>query len=259
MKINMFVSGNLIGGLGNQLFILSAAIEYGKKYNRKVVFTQLYSNPHCTNDKAINDLFPEISLIQKDSFKTTKIIEGCGVHEYVELPDATEQLVILNGYFQHKNFMGNANDDVWNKFKTRLPVPLLDFNLSSICFLHVRRTDYVNNEAFDLNAINYYRKALEPVMCPIILLSDDMEWSSIEIPKLFSDKAWIIPSTKMTATETLYVMSQCGKGAICANSTLSWWGAWLNQNRYITMPNIWTGYCSGDQLYFDGVTIISRD
>ena len=48
MKINMFVSGNLIGGLGNQLFILSAVIEYGKKYNRKVVFTQLYSNPHCS-------------------------------------------------------------------------------------------------------------------------------------------------------------------------------------------------------------------
>lgn len=254
----MFVSGNLIGGLGNQLFILSAAIEYGKKYNRKVVFTQLYSNPHCPNDKSINDLFPEIPLIQKDSFKTVKNESG-GLHEYVELPDTNEELVILNGYFQHKKCMGNANDDVWNKFKTRLPVPTLGINLSNVCFLHVRRTDYVNNDAFDFNSTNYYKKALEPITCPIILLSDDMQWSSVEMPKLFPTKTWIIPSTKMTATETLYVMSRCGKGAICANSTLSWWGAWLNQNRYITMPNVWTGYCCGDQLYFDGVTIISRD
>jgi len=254
----MFVSGNLIGGLGNQLFILSAAIEYGKKYNRKVVFTQLYSNPHCPNDKSINDFFVEIPLFKESIFKTIRRIDA-PPHEYVDLPDATEQLVILNGYYQHKKYMGNTNDDIWKIFKSRLPAPTLGINLSNVCFLHVRRTDYVNNDAFGFNSTNYYKKALEPITCPIILLSDDMEWSSVEMPKLFPTKTWIIPSTKMTATETLYVMSQCGKGAICANSTLSWWGAWLNQNRYITMPNIWTGYCCGDQLYFDGVTVISRD
>lgn len=254
----MSVSGNLIGGLGNQLFILNAAIEYGKKYNRKVIFTQLYSNPHCPNDKAVNDLFPEIPLIQKDTFKTIKN-ESAGIHEYVELPDTGEELIILNGYFQHKTYMKKTDGDIWDTFKLRLPVTPLGVKLSDMCFLHVRRTDYVNNSAFDLKCINYYRKALEPVMCPIILLSDDMEWSSIEIPKLFPDKAWIIPSTKMTATQTLYVMSHCGRGAICANSTLSWWGAWLNQNRYITMPDVWTGFCYDGQLYFDGVTVISRD
>jgi hypothetical protein len=254
----MFVSGNLIGGLGNQLFILSMAIEYGKKYNRKVVFTQLYSNPHCPNDKAINDFFVGIPLIKESVFKTIRRIDG-PVHEYVDLPDATEQLVILNGYYQHKKYMGNANDDIWQQFRSQLPVPVLDVNLTDICFLHVRRTDYVGNSAFEFNSTNYYRKAIQHITCPIILLSDDMEWSSVEIPKLFPDKTWIIPSTNMTATESLYVMSQCGKGAICANSTLSWWGAWLNQNRYITMPDTWTGYCCGDQLYFDGVTVISRD
>jgi hypothetical protein len=255
----MFVSGNLIGGLGNQLFILNSAIDYGKKHNRQVIFTQVYSNPHCSQDISINELFPEIPLRQISSFKTIKTIHSTDPHEYLDIPNMSEELVILEGYFQNKSYMTNFDEDTWKNFKSRLPSPQLNINLSDICFLHVRRTDYLGNSLFEFNPINYYTKAIESVICPIIILSDDMEWSSKEIPKLFPNKTWIIPSVEMTASQTLYVMCHCDKGAICANSTLSWWGAWLNQNRYITMPNIWTEFCRQDQLYFEGVAKISRN
>jgi len=54
--------------------------------------------------------------------------------------------------------------------------------------------------------------------------------------------------------DSLYLMSQCGAGGICANSSYSWWGAYLNPNRMIVMPSKWyTDSRYSDGYYFNGV------
>ena len=86
-----------------------------------------------------------------------------------------------------------------------------------------------------------------------------MEWANIHIPILDPTRNWVHIEKPLTALETLYVMSKCEKGAICANSTLSWWGAYLNKNRLITMPLPWSYIDKNEELglYFQGVQPIS--
>jgi hypothetical protein len=58
-----------------------------------------------------------------------------------------------------------------------------------------------------------------------------------------------------TPIETLKIMANCNGGSICANSTFSWWGAYVNKDRPIYMPFPWSSYDISPTLglYFDKV------
>jgi hypothetical protein len=60
----MYVYPKLIGGIGNQLFILAAAIKYAHDTGRTIIFVEDdYRNPHCPSDLSIKKLFPEIKTL----------------------------------------------------------------------------------------------------------------------------------------------------------------------------------------------------
>jgi len=249
----MFAVPKLVGGLGNQLFILNAAMGYAEKTGRKLAFATVPDNPHCPKDPLISSLFPMIPTISLIGRRVREIPTG-SCHEYVDLPNSSDDVVLIGGYCQNILYFPSRYCTFWNDFFKRLPKTPLRLDFKNLCFLHVRRGDYVNNTSYEIDLIKYWRSALEQISCPVLLLSDDMAWASKELPRLFPQIQWVIPSTPLTAMETLHTMSLCGKGAICANSTLSWWGAWLNPNRFIVMPKPWTAYCSDNTMYFTGVT-----
>lgn len=119
--------------------------------------------------------------------------------------------------------------------------------------LHVRRGDYVNNKFHSFLGLDYYRVAVAEMAskteCPhMFVFTDDPEWCRQNLNISF-------PYTLVThnpgpqAYWDIILMSRC-KHNIIANSSFSWWGAWLNQNprKIVIAPKRWFGDPSVDTI-----------
>jgi len=152
---------------------------------------------------------------------------------------------ILLKEFTVKNPPDKLNSEILAKIK----------NTSSVS-LHVRRGDYVSNKKFNQYhgscSLDYYRKAVEIMAKKIkspyfFAFSDDPEWVKknlkIKYPIYYVDNN--DPNTAQH--EDLRLMSAC-KHNIIANSSFSWWGAWLNQNldKIVIAPKKWLNEASID-------------
>lgn len=114
--------------------------------------------------------------------------------------------------------------------------------------LHVRRGDYL--QAGCALSMDYYDKAIQYIIGKIenpvfFVFSDDLSFCKDYLSK-FDAVDIRYPEIKMLnpVIEDMYLMSQC-KHNIIANSSYSWWGAWLNQNptKFVVCPELdmWTG------------------
>ena len=114
--------------------------------------------------------------------------------------------------------------------------------------LHIRRGDYVNiqstNEYHGTCSIEYYQKAIEYILSnlsdPVFyIFSDDLPWVKanldVSAPHIFAEG-----NDATTNFEDLRLMSLC-KHHIIANSSFSWWGAWLNpsKTKIVIAPKRW--------------------
>jgi hypothetical protein len=114
--------------------------------------------------------------------------------------------------------------------------------------LHIRRGDYVSNKTYAMThgfiGVNYYSHALHLLNeklgeFDIYVFTDDPMWVKANL--CFLNKEFIIVSdSSLFDFEELYLMSKCNH-QIIANSTFSWWGAWLNTNcqKIVIAPKIW--------------------
>jgi hypothetical protein len=113
--------------------------------------------------------------------------------------------------------------------------------------IHVRRGDYVSNNdvarAHGGCSPSYYQKAIEEIsrMYPganFFVFSDDIDWVKQNLS--FNVSAIHVSNPNIMDHEELFLMSQC-KHNIVANSSFSWWGAWLNTNpkKTVIAPQKW--------------------
>jgi hypothetical protein len=123
-------------------------------------------------------------------------------------------------------------------------------------FLHIRGGDYVNHPNHDLKLDKYYERAIQvfPEGTAFSVFTNDKEYA-LSRPYLRDISYSFVESGN--EVDDLYLMTQC-KGGICANSTFSWWGAYLNTSRTLVLPSKWWNdeawYSKG--LYFNGCTIV---
>lgn len=114
--------------------------------------------------------------------------------------------------------------------------------------VHMRRGDYITNKnasEFHGNlSLEYYHEALsfitKKITQPLVFVfSDDIEWVKMNF-KTKHECVFIDFNTAQSSVWDLYLMSLC-KHNIIANSSFSWWGAWLNQHQYKTViaPKQW--------------------
>ena len=105
--------------------------------------------------------------------------------------------------------------------------------------LHLRRTDYIGKDNYHpIPSMKYYEKALEMVDHDnVYVFSDDIPWCKENLK--FKNMTFI---HNQNPIDDLWIMSLCGNNII-ANSTFSWWAAWLNNNpdKKIIMPKKWFG------------------
>lgn len=130
-------------------------------------------------------------------------------------------------YVQDESYFKEYADEI----RARFGMGIVPINKVSIA---VRRGDYVNNPFYvDLMTTEYYERAM--ALFPnekFIVISDDIEWCKQQ--KIFKDCEF---SEGRTDVEDLNLMAGC-KGHIIANSSYSWWAAWLSGNRTIA-PKAW--------------------
>ncbi len=168
--------------------------------------------------------------------------------------DQVKAPVILEGYFQSERYFSSIREQIVHDFSLRdKPSPNADKILNeinqrdAIC-LHIRRGDYISNKAANAYhgtcSLNYYRSALEVVVQGLehphcFVFSDDMAWVrenfQANIPMTLVD---IHSATE--AHEDLRLMVAC-KRYVIANSSLSWWGAWLgsHEGKIVVAPRQW--------------------
>jgi hypothetical protein len=150
----------------------------------------------------------------------------------------------LNGYWQCEEYYNKYRDEIldlfyWPKAK--------DFDFENSCSIHIRRGDYVGlQHIHPLQPISYYEKALELIKPKgnIFVFSDDIDWckENLNIPN-------VIFMEGNTNIEDLHYMSLCSDNII-ANSSFSWWGAWLNKNpnKIVICPKKWFGDNTNDSF-----------
>jgi len=150
-------------------------------------------------------------------------------HNYQEIP-FTDNME-LNGYFQTEKYFINARQEILEKFGTTKTL----INKTSI---HIRRGDYLLYPTkHPLPPFEYYTNNINTNK-EYIIFSDDIPWCK----QAFKNYNNIEYSENKSELEDLELMMRC-KNNIIANSSFSWWGAWLNQNenKIVITPKVWFG------------------
>jgi len=154
----------------------------------------------------------------------------------------------LIGYWQNEQYFIKIRNILLKEFQPVFPLSkqaqeyqqqLVGINSVS---LHVRRGDYLNCPEIGVLDLSYYKQAYDYICSkvekPVIyIFSNDLDWCKQNFD--FIDKLVYIEESK-TEIDDLMLMSQC-KHNIVANSSFSWWGAWLNNNesKIVIAPKKW--------------------
>jgi hypothetical protein len=154
--------------------------------------------------------------------------------------------VSLQGYFQTEKYFKHIESEIREDFtfKNEILNPCKDM-ISSVenpIALHIRRTDYLTNSENHFNLpLEYYQAALNLFDSDrnVIVFSDDPSWCQEQ--ELFSNDRFMISENTDNRVD-LCLMSLCDD-FIIANSSFSWWGAWLsqNKNKKLIAPLQWFG------------------
>ncbi|MFD2145287.1 alpha-1,2-fucosyltransferase [Mucilaginibacter antarcticus] len=164
-------------------------------------------------------------------------------------------LIYLDGYFQTEDFIITQRDELLSQFNVRQKLDSVNSKLidniikENSVSIHIRRGDYVTNTeagAFHgVCSLAYYKSAIEIIVNTIeapsfYFFSDDLEWVKKEINVPGRYKTTYVDNNQNENQFDLLLMSKC-KHNIIANSSFSWWGAWLNQNstKTVIAPGKW--------------------
>jgi hypothetical protein len=145
----------------------------------------------------------------------------------------------IEGTIRKSLTLKNPQNSIFNKIKEEIT------NSNSVS-LHVRRTDYLmkkHQAIYTQCTPEYYYNALKLINSKypnskVFVFSDDIIWAKENLN--LNSSAVYVSDSKLADYQELILMSTC-KNNIIANSTFSWWGAWLNDNidKVVISPKKW--------------------
>lgn len=243
------VTSFLHEGLGNLMFQIAAAIGHSKKYNKTTKFYKQFYSPsrHGSIEQYQHNILKKIIFddLEKESAVFYKYNEPD--FSYSPIPDSIDSIVLF-GYFQSYRYFDHCKPDIINFFNFSLP----NYNYKDIlekentCSIHVRRGDYTQLSNYHtVLDISYYQNAIDLLGKDYIyiIISDDINWCYSVFNSLnFNSKIKFIFLENSKPCEDFYIAKNC-KNNIIANSTFSWWSAWLNTNtsKKVVIPKKWFG------------------
>lgn len=212
------ISSDLWGGIGNQMFMMAAAIGHAKRMNTDFMFSA-----HTLDNRIWPRAFPSIIPTTKLGLLHLKEWKS-PTFEYSPIP--MENNIRIHGFFQSEKYFSDYRDEIIDAFKLRI-AKTEDGEIPSVdaVSIHVRRGDYLQYpDKHPVCTLGYFNQAMENFPDDeFIVFSDDLQWCH----KYFKGERFKFahggnPYMDMAA------MMTC-KSNIISNSTFSWWAAWLNQ------------------------------
>jgi hypothetical protein len=237
------VTSNLIGGLGNYMFQISAAYSLCLDNGDELIYNiRDRWQVHKPIENYTNNILSKINFIEENLQIESQYQEP--YFHFKKIP--YNKNLRINGYFQSEKYFIHNKEKILNLFSIdEESKNLIDKKYSKIlekntCSLHVRRGDYLNlpnhhpscSLEYYLESINQFEKDTL-----FLIFSDDLDWCK----ENFKGENFIFIEGNEDYID-LWTMSLC-KNNIIANSTFSWWGAWLNTNptKKVLCPSVWFG------------------
>lgn len=275
----MQIISEIIGGLGNQMFQYAVgralSISMGGKF---LLDVRRFRNYKLHNGFEIDRIFAapvafatekDVSALigWRDNFIARKFYKNILVSNYIESSLKIEPTFgywdgikksnkskYLSGYWQSEKYFKEIENILRKDFSFQIPLDNENREIASrisasqAVAIHVRRGDYLSNirtsKIMQVCNVEYYQKAikymLEFVENPeFYIFSDDIEWTQNYL-KIPFPTYYVINNIGSNSYKDMQLMSIC-KHQIIANSSFSWWAAWLNpsKNKKIVAPISW--------------------
>jgi len=273
------VISQIVGGLGNQMFQYAAGFTVAMQANDRLLLDvsaynqyKLHQGFELERVFCLNSDFAETSDIQQLlGWQSSPFIRRILVkarlnnlfpNRYIGEPHLhywsgirkLQTNCYLAGYWQSEKYFGSTEGRIRKAFSFCRPLEGENkdvaehiFNVNAVS-LHVRRGDYATNPKTNmmhgLCSIEYYQEAIkylvERIDAPVFFIfSDDINWVKDNL-KLNFPATYVQHNQGRNSYIDMQLMSLCQHNII-ANSSFSWWGAWLNSNgrKIVIAPKHW--------------------
>jgi Glycosyl transferase family 11 len=249
----------MMGGLGNQLFMIATAYAYAKEYGCELVFADTWDHKAGREpiwityfkDRLASLPWKTIPRDQHSAIGWHPIYESGFLYSPITAPNA--KFSMLHGYFQSSKYFGEyqseirsmlqIHDDYLTQAKANLASAGIE-NPDGWIVAHVRRGDYLELPNYHVvtNAkfFNDARAAIAAKIRPrtVCWVSEDTKWV---YENVFQQGDIVLSSDSMTDFATISLF----RHVIMSNSSYSWWATWLNpcsyDSRVICCPDKWFG------------------
>lgn len=224
-------------GLGNSLFQIATTVGIASDNKAQYAFPSncnFRKTRYLTNPEFKQDL-PWIDLENFGNLNRW----GTGDSKYLQPPKFNHD-VIIDGFFQSEKYFKSSRNELLKIFelkdqvKEEISIKYSALFSDNCCGIHVRRGDYFLAKEMRVIKKSYYEEAINlfGLDTTFVIFSDDINWCKNNLD--FIPKKIFIEEHK--DLREMYIMSNLN-GMIIANSTFSWWGAWLGNQKKVVMPN----------------------
>lgn len=261
----------VVGGLGNQMFQYAAACALAERLNVEIGLDLRRFDTYSLRAPGLHrwridakpmspkEMWRYPQALLRAAGRLTPIIQqwlGCYREPSLAFDERFQDLyhpLHLSGYFQSEQYFSFIRERLLREF---VPAESLDARNTSLktqmqrcnsVSLHVRRGDYVsvpqNQKIHGSCSPAYYQRAIDAMQTEIgsatwFIFSDDLDWVRMNLP--LPGRVVYVEGNIDRPEWDIHLMSQC-RHNICANSSFSWWGAWLNNNtnKRVIVPASW--------------------
>ncbi|HEY6019083.1 MAG TPA: alpha-1,2-fucosyltransferase [Candidatus Paceibacterota bacterium] len=257
----------LQGGLGNQLFeyAFGRRLAIENQTELKIDLASYLTDPQRSYELGVFNIDATIATPDEvGAFvgtthagkKIKRLVGHYNLNNYIQEPHfafwpkalSTKSPAYLEGYWQSEKYFKPIETKLRQELTLRTPLcgeaETMRARISSSrsVSLHVRRKDYIDSQFLELTP-EYYQKAMGRIRSAeaepsYFVFSDDVSWArqNLALPT----STVFVSTLGLRNYEELFLMSYC-KYHIVANSSFSWWGAWLDPNphKLIVAPKRW--------------------
>jgi len=260
------------GGIGNQMYQYAFLLFMRNHGHDIKLNTSMYNITKMHNGYELNRVFGINELVKSYKGPALTLLRSLIKYGLLVKNENFEHIFdvisckkpIFDGYWQSYKYFDSISQDVRLAFQFKdidercksLSREMLSRNSVS---LHIRRGDYLTVNGYSgICTEQYYFKAIQYIQQHVnnphfFVFSDDKEWCSSHLDKWNINYQLVNFNEGPNSYQDMFLMSKC-RHNIIANSSFSWWGAWLNDNtdKIIIAPKQWY---QKDTSYYNSIRI----